>query len=60
MPLVEMEPHEAIVAERPQHPDPAEAEHGLLTQAVQGVAAAEDVCDGPIIGRVLGQVGVEQ
>ncbi len=47
-------------AERLQHGDAAEAEHGLLTEAVVGVAAVEVVGEMAVVGVVAFDVGVEQ
>ena len=47
-------------AERLQQRDAAEAEHGLLAEAVVGVAAVEVVGEAAVVGVVAFEVGVEQ
>ncbi len=59
VPLVHVE-HLRIDAERPQRPNPADAEDDLLAQPVVRVPAVQAVGDLDPVGRVLGEVGVEQ
>ena len=47
-------------SERVQKMDAAETEHGLLTEAVEGVAAVEVVGEGAVPGVVAFDVGVEE
>ena len=57
--LVHVE-HLRVDAECPQRPNPADAEDDLLAQPVVRVPGVQAVGDLDPVGRVLGEVGVEQ
>ena len=57
--LVEV-PDRRLDAERPQRPDPADAEDELLVEPHLAAADVEDVGDRPVGVAVVGDVGVEQ
>ena len=59
MTFVHVEAREAVVAQRAQHPHPADAEHRLLAEAIPRVAAVKIVSQFPVPLRVLGQVTVQ-
>jgi hypothetical protein len=60
MPLVHVEPGDAVVAQRAQHPDPSDTEDQLLAEAVAIIAGVEVVGETPIAEIFVGNIGVEQ
>ena len=60
MAFVEMKAPHVVVAERPEHPNAADAQHGFLAEPVVIVAAVEGIGEPPCLGVVLGEIGVEQ
>ena len=58
--LVEVEGRNVAVTHVAQQTQAADAEDKLLTEAVLVVAAVELGCELPVLGRIFGQVGVDE
>jgi hypothetical protein len=52
--FVEMKAPHVVVAERPEHPNAADPQHGFLAESVVIVAAVEGIGEPPCLGVVLG------
>ncbi len=60
VPFVHVEALQGVVAERSQHAHAADPEQHLLAEPIAVVAAVEMVGQRPVLGRILGKVGVEE
>jgi hypothetical protein len=60
VPFVHVKAIDLPVAERPQHPHAADAQHDFLAEPIPLVPAVEDVCEPAILGIVFRHVRVEE
>ena len=60
MTLVHVKAADVVITERPEHPNPADAENNFLTQPVVRIAAVKDVRERAIPLRIFRQVRIEE